>query len=75
MPTKKSASAWAEVIGRVEEVGRDYIAVRIAHTIHIPEDELNRWIAKLRRGSRVGILLLDDGSIRVRVVDEADYER
>jgi len=62
--------AWTEIVGTVDEVGDGFITLRIAYTIRIPKGELAKWAHQLRKGSRVGILFMDDGRIRVRVLDE-----
>jgi|Deesub1362A_J573_1020465.scaffolds.fasta_scaffold00413_16 hypothetical protein len=60
---------WTEVIGTVDEVGGDFVVLKVAYTLHISREEVSRWIHRLRKGSRVGILFMDNG-IRVRVLDE-----
>ena len=60
-----------EIVGRIEEIGEDFIIIVVTYRVHFPRDELKRWVKKLRRGSKVGILLMDDGSIRVRLIKAA----
>jgi len=62
---------WTEIVGTVDEVGDGFITLRIAYTIRIPKDELAKYAHQLRKGSRVGILFMDDGRMRVRVLDES----
>ena len=64
--------SWNEVVGTIEEIGDESITLRITHVIHIAPEELARWTAKLRKGRRIGILVLDDRSIRVRNLGAGD---
>ncbi len=65
---------WVEFIGTIEDVGEDYVTLRVAYTIYISKEEVKKWISKLRKGSRVGILLLDNSRVCVRVLGEAGGE-
>ena len=62
---------WTEVVGIVEEVLEDslILSLKKEYVIHVRDDELKRWKHVLRKGSRVGILFLDDGGVRVRSLD------
>jgi len=57
-----------EVVGKVEEVCQDAIILSFKQRRVIPvkSDELVKWKNNLKVGSRVAILLLDDGSVRVK---------
>ena len=67
--------SYTEVIGNLEEVGEDYITLSSLreYIIHTRQGEPARWL--LKRGSKVAILLLDDGAIRVRILDEKTTKR
>jgi len=62
---------WTEVRGTVAHVCDDSLTISTTqrHTLLIGREELARWSPVLRKGSHVGVLLLDDGSIRVRLID------
>jgi len=57
-----------EIVGTVEEVGDDFLVIKIAYKIPFMEEELKKWAKRLRIGSRVGVLLMEDGSIRIRLI-------
>jgi len=56
---------WIEIVGMVEEIGDESITLKVAHNVRIARDELV-GTDKLRIGSRIEVLFLDDGSVRVR---------
>jgi len=58
----------AEAIGIVEEVRSTEIVlcIRKRCVISVKSEELREWVNDLKVGSRVAILVLDDGTIRVR---------
>jgi len=64
----KTADPMAEAIGIVEEVRSTEIVlcIRKRCVISVRGSELRKWINDLEVGSHVAILLLDDGSIRVK---------
>jgi len=58
-----------EVIGSVEEVHEDEVILsftRQRYVIPLRSDELLKWRNHLKVGSQVAILILNNGSIRVR---------
>ena len=60
--------AWVEVLCQVEEVGISSVTLTTKRRLTLPigREELRKWAPTLRKGACVGILILDDGSIRVR---------
>jgi len=60
---------WTELIGVVDRVDNEVITLKVEYEVRISADELAEWAPKLRRGSRIGVLFMDDG-VRVRVLDE-----
>jgi len=58
---------WSEAVGTVEEAGEDYVVLSFRCIIPTRQGEPARWM--LRKDSKVAILLLDNGSIRVRNLD------
>ncbi len=54
-------------MGTVEEVGDESVTLKVTYIIPVTSD-LARWADKLRVGSRIGVLFLDDGSVRVRIL-------
>lgn len=63
---------WSEVVRRIEEVGDDFVTLTFVtkHRLSLPQSEISRWKEKLLVGSRVAIVMLDDGSTRVRSLEE-----
>ena len=61
---------WDEIVGRVENIGEDHITLRCLHviSIRIPSDLMRNWRKASRKGSVIGILMLDDGTIKVRPI-------
>jgi hypothetical protein len=57
---------WTEYVGKVVDVTDDRITLQVVwhFSISISSDVLKK--SKIRKGEYVGILMLDDGSIRVR---------
>lgn len=65
---------WSEVIGTVEKWGGGTITVCVKKqwVVLVGDEELKRWESMLQRGSKVGILILDDGRIRLRRLEAED---
>ena len=57
---------WTEYVGKVVDVTDDRITLQVVwhFSVSIASDVLKK--SKIRKGEYVGILMLDDGSIRVR---------
>jgi hypothetical protein len=57
---------WTEYVGKVVDVTDDRITLQVVwhFSASITSDVLKK--SKIRKGEYVGILMLDDGSIRVR---------
>ena len=58
---------WVEYVGRVIDVSKTSITIEVAHRFSIPisPDALNDS-KTLRKGNRVGILVLEDSTVRIR---------
>jgi len=65
---------WSEVVGTVINRSSDSVTLlckgRI--TLQINYEELSRWSNLLLLGTLVAILTLDDGSVRVRILDQKE---
>lgn len=61
---------WNEVVGTVEDVGDDSVTLLCTRkvTLRIRAEDLRKILHLLRLGALVGVLVLEDGSVRVRVV-------
>jgi len=62
---------WSEVVGTIEEVGESEVVMSFTRerercVIPVRGDELRRWKNDLKVGSHVAILLLNNGTIRIR---------
>jgi len=61
-----------EIVGAIDGIGNDFIILKVAYRIRIPEGELKKWSGKLRKGLKVGILLMDNGDVRVRLIKKGE---
>lgn len=61
-----------EIVGTIDGIGNDFIILKVAYRIRIPEGELEKWSGKLRKGLKVGILLMDNGDVRVRLIKRGE---
>ncbi len=63
---------WTEYVGRVVEVNNDSVTLECVSvfSISLTMDSIELWKTLLKKGGRVGILALDDGSIRVRQIHD-----
>lgn len=68
MRTENVLPRWCEIVGTIEDVDEGLVRISLKKSAEIPlqDDEIERWRHLLKKGSRMGILLLDDGTIRVR---------
>ena len=57
-----------EYVGKVVEIAKDAITLEIIERISftVSPDKIDKWKDVIRIGRHVGILALEDGSIRVR---------
>jgi len=64
---------WHETIGIVTSISSDSVTVRSTRNtvLRIRKEDLSKWSHLLQPGKTVAILKMDDGSIRVRVLDQA----
>ena len=67
---------WTEVVGTVNELVEDTVVVSSSQrfVVHLREEDSVKLSTLLHKGSRVGILLLDDLSIRLRILDDDAVE-
>jgi len=67
------ASPWTEFVGIIKRASESTIALSCCKQVklHVREDQLRKWSNLLRKSSLVGILILDDGTIRVRRIGTA----
>jgi hypothetical protein len=65
-----SLTAWGECVGKIVDVADSNITLEVVKQISIPisADLLIKWKKLIQKGKHVGILALDDGSIRIRSV-------
>jgi len=65
---KIAPGPWSEYLGTVDVVDEDSIILLCTQRIkiHVPHHIIRRWRHLLRKGSRIAILKLDDGSLRLR---------
>jgi hypothetical protein len=61
-------SPFSEAIGTVIKVKPGSVDMTLQLEIVLPPSELGRWKRKLKTGSLVGIMAMDDGTIRVREI-------
>lgn len=64
----QSNEPWTETVGWLKEVSDESITLDVSHVIRVSKEDLARLKRRLVKGSRVGVLVLDDGSIRVRKI-------
>ena len=66
-----SAGPWNEAVGRVDTVDDNSIGLLCTRkiTLRLGKENLAKWRHLLTKGSLIGILELDDGSFRVRLVE------
>ena len=66
--------SWTEIVGRLEQWGEGTITLSVRKILVIPvgDEDLERWESMLQRGSKIGVLILDDGRIRVRSLERRD---
>ena len=66
--------AWKEVLGVVEELAEGKLTIKASRFIMVDltEEELKKFGRLLRRGCHVGLVVLGDGSLRVRSLIEPD---
>ena len=62
-----SFTPWIEYVGRVIDVTKTSITIEVVNRFSIPisPDALNNS-KSLRKGKRIGILVLEDGTVRIR---------
>ncbi len=58
---------WMELIGVVDRIGKESVTLKITYAVPMTSD-LAGWADKLRVGSKIGVLFLDDDSVRVRIL-------
>ena len=63
---------WYEAIGVVMSISNSSVTLRSMReiTLRIGEEEMSKWSHLLQPEKKVAILKMDDGSIRVRVLDQ-----
>jgi hypothetical protein len=61
-----------EIVGTIDGIGNDFVILKVAYRICIPKEELEKWSGKLRKGLKVGILLMDNGDVRVRLIKRGE---
>jgi hypothetical protein len=61
---------WTEIVGRVEKIDDKSVTITChkKFRIIIPSDVLKTLRNLVRKGNRIGILMLDDGTMKVRLV-------
>ncbi len=61
----------SEIIGKLTRATDNTLTLscKKQYTLHVGPDDLARWKQRLRVGSTLGILFLDEGKIRVRLVE------
>ncbi len=66
---------WTEIVGTLVDMDEDSVTIATTHeyTLPIEPHELKRCAAELKRGSPIGILLLPDGSLRVRSISSEPH--
>ena len=59
---------WSEILGTIVHIDKESLTIRTTtlFKINLPPEELDELSSKLTKGSLVGILRSDDGTIRVR---------
>jgi|GEM_PF-3055616 hypothetical protein len=68
--TRNLLGPWNEVIGKVEKIDYDSITLKCLRTvtIQIPPDTIEAWRRTLHSGSKIGVLMLNDGKFKVRTI-------
>jgi hypothetical protein len=71
----RSLGLWNETVGRVTRVNRTSLTLLCVREIELEvENEiLTKWHHILRKGALIGVLKLDDGTVRIRRI--ADKSR
>ena len=66
-----AAGAWTEAVGTVKEIDESSVSLLCTRkiTLRLGKENLAKWKHLLVKGSLIGILKLDDGSFRVRLVE------
>lgn len=66
---------FSESVGTISRIRGNTIVLTSTIAIAVPSSEIARWRNKLRVGALVGILALDDGTIRVRRIERKIIQR
>lgn len=72
--SNQAAGPWTETVGRLKEVSDESITLEVSHIICASKEDLAKLKHRLVKGSYVGILVLDNGSIRVRQIPDGEEE-
>ncbi|NWG36111.1 hypothetical protein [Nitrososphaera sp.] len=64
--SSREIEPWTEVTGRVEKVEEQSITLVASFIVRTSKEQILKWKSALVKGSHVGVLILEDGTIRVR---------
>jgi hypothetical protein len=72
----QSLLPWAEYVGRVFEIVQNHIILEVTSRIVLPisHEQLKSAGAFPKRGEQVGILVLDDGRIKLRKISDRNED-
>jgi hypothetical protein len=75
IPSK--VGAWTEVVGTLEDVANDSITVLCTSriTLSLKIKDFRRLKHSLHLGQSMAVLTLDDGTVRVRVLNEGSSKK
>lgn len=60
---------WTEIIGLVEEIENNFLTIICSRTVRIPIGKSVLASKQIKKGSKIGVLTLDEGRVRIRLLD------